>query len=87
MILNTEFYNNTAIARPEKKLNVASVLGKNVRMKRLTAESTAAKTGVTWGGQSVDEKGKVVGKEVWEGIGDGWVSMKASEAVILERGS
>jgi hypothetical protein len=85
VILNTQLYNTTD-TRPAKHVDVISIFGKKLTVKRLTAPNTIAKTGVTWGNQAVDGKtGKFVGKETWESVNNGVVDVFASEAVIIEK--
>ncbi|OCT47376.1 hypothetical protein CLCR_03380 [Cladophialophora carrionii] len=85
VILNTHYYNDTSEARPSKFVNVSSVLGPNIKFRRLTASETTATSGITWAGQSVDASGTVVGKLVTEHASNGVVELLASEAVIVER--
>lgn len=86
VILNTQLYNNTTDERPAKHVDVSSIFGNKLKFKRLSAPTTIAKTGVTWGNQAVDEKtGKFVGKETWESVSKGVVDVFASEAVIIEK--
>ncbi|KAK0101403.1 hypothetical protein ONS95_006577 [Cadophora gregata] len=85
VILNTHYYNGTTETRPAKYVDLSPVLGRNLQVKRLTSANTIAKTGTTWEGQSIDGKGKLVGRETWEGSDGGVVTMFASEAVIVQR--
>ncbi|KAJ9643346.1 hypothetical protein H2199_004025 [Coniosporium tulheliwenetii] len=87
VLLNMHYHNSTTETRPPKSINVAPVLGKDIKMKRLTAPNTIAKTGVMWGMQAVDETGKIAGEEVTETRSDGVVILFASEAVIVEKSS
>lgn len=87
VLLNMHYHNSTTETRPLKSINVAPVLGKEIKMKRLTAPNSIAKTGVTWGMQAVDETGKIAGEEVTETRSDGVVILFASEAVIVEKNS
>ncbi|KAJ9665463.1 hypothetical protein H2201_004345 [Coniosporium apollinis] len=87
VLLNMHYHNSTTETRPPKSINVAPVLGKDIKMKRLTAPNIIAKTGVTWGMQAVDETGKIAGEEVIETRSDGVVILFASEAVIVEKSS
>ncbi|OBT44545.1 hypothetical protein VE00_04882 [Pseudogymnoascus sp. WSF 3629] len=86
VILNTQLYNSTTDTRPAKHVDLSSIFGNKLTVKRLTAPNTIAKTGVTWGNQAVDGKtGKFVGKETWESVNNGVVDVFASEAVIIEK--
>ncbi|ETI29545.1 hypothetical protein G647_01998 [Cladophialophora carrionii CBS 160.54] len=85
VILNTHYYNDTSEERPSKFVNVSSVLGPNVKFRRLTASETTARTGITWAGQSVDASGNAVAKLMTEHASNGLVELLASEAVIVER--
>lgn len=87
VLINTHYHNSSTETRPLKAINVAHVLGKNIKMKRLTAPNTIAKTGVTWGMQTVDTTGKIVGTEDVEMTSDGVVTLFASEAAIVEKTS
>ncbi|OBT90758.1 hypothetical protein VE02_00685 [Pseudogymnoascus sp. 03VT05] len=86
VILNTQLYNSTTDTRPAKRVDLSSIFGKKLAVKRFTAPITIAKTGVTWGNQAVDGKtGKFVGKETWESVNNGVVDVFASEAVIIQK--
>ena len=84
VILNTHYYNATTGTRPAKYVDLSPVLGRNLQVKRLTSANTVAKNGTTWGGQSVNNEGNLVGEEIWEGSQSGVVRMYASEAVIVK---
>lgn len=84
VILNTHYHNGTTETRPAKYVDLSPVLGRNIQVKRLTSANTIAKNGTTWGGQSVNSAGKLVGEEVWEESQSGVVRMFASEAIIVK---
>ncbi|EXJ59619.1 hypothetical protein A1O7_03765 [Cladophialophora yegresii CBS 114405] len=85
VILNTHYYNDTSETRPSKFVNVSSVLGPNIKFRRLTGSETTARSGVTWAGQSVDASGNIVGRLITEHASNGLIQLLASEAVIVER--
>ena len=85
VILNMEYFNETN-TRSSREFNVVSSLGSNLRVRRLTGQSSDARTGVTWTGQSVDASGGIIGDLSIENISTGLVTLLASEAVIVERG-
>ncbi|KAI9170626.1 Beta-glucuronidase [Paramyrothecium foliicola] len=84
VLLNTQFYNKTS-TRTSQEFNVASILGPNLRVRRLTGDTSEAQTGVTWSGQDVDGEGKMIGTQQLERVANGTVKILASEAVIVER--
>lgn len=95
VLLNLDFFNGTSSAngtptddfgRPARRFDVGATLGKQVQVRRLTGENSAATSGVTWAGQSVDGDGAVVDAVQVERVSDGVVTLLASEAVIVERG-
>jgi hypothetical protein len=86
VLLNLEYFNGTSqSARPSRAYGTPRRLGKKLKVRRLTGANSAAATGVTWAGQSVDGNGVVVGALKTEVVEDGWVRLAASEAVIVER--
>jgi len=87
VLLNMHYHNGSTNTRPLKTINLTPVFRKDIRIKRLTAPNTIAKTGVTWKMQSVDAMGKIVGREDVEIRSDGVVTLFASEAVIVESSS
>ena len=81
--LNLEFFNATT-PRPEAhSIDVSSVLGRDLNVRRLTGSSSDVTGNVTWAGQSFDT-GLAVGDVIMESS-TGVVSVGASEAVIIER--
>jgi hypothetical protein len=81
--LNLEFFNATT-PRPEaQSIDVSSILGQDLRVRRLTGSSSDVTGNVTWAGQSFDT-GLAVGDIIMESS-TGVVSVGASEAVIIER--
>lgn len=63
VILNTQLYNSTTDERPVKHVDISSIFGNELSFKRLSAPTTIAKIGVTWGNHVVDDKtGKIVGE-------------------------
>ncbi|KAL5327292.1 hypothetical protein ACEPPN_004986 [Leptodophora sp. 'Broadleaf-Isolate-01'] len=84
VILNTHYHNGTTASRPAKYVDLSPVLGRKLKVKRLTSGNTVARDGTTWGGQKVDGKGVLVGRETWKESTDGVVVMYASEAVIVK---
>ncbi|KAL5353103.1 hypothetical protein ACLOAV_001133 [Pseudogymnoascus australis] len=86
VIINTQMYNGTTDERPAKHVDISSIFGNKLTLKRLSAPTTIAKTGVTWGNQAIDgETGKFVGEETWESVSNGVVDVFASEAMIIEK--
>ncbi|KJK61048.1 hypothetical protein P875_00042697 [Aspergillus parasiticus SU-1] len=85
VLLNTEYFNETT-TRSSREFSVASSLGPNLKIRRLTGQSSDARTGVTWAGQSVDARGRIIGDLSIESVSTGIVTLLASEAVIVERG-
>ncbi|PIG85404.1 hypothetical protein AARAC_002843 [Aspergillus arachidicola] len=85
VLLNTEYFNERT-TRSVREFNVASSLGSNLSVRRLTGQSSDARTGVTWAGQSVDASGGIIGDLSIESVSTGIVTLLASEAVIVERG-
>lgn len=95
VLLNMDFFNGTSFGngssttdapRPARQFHVGATLGKELRVRRLTGETSDATGGVTWAGQSVDGDGVVVGAVDVARVTDGVVTVLASEAVIVERG-
>ncbi|OGM39579.1 hypothetical protein ABOM_011758 [Aspergillus bombycis] len=84
VILNMAYFNGTT-TRSRREFNVASSLGSNLRVRRLTGQSSDARTGVTWAGQSVDASGSIIGDLSIEKVSTGLVTLLSSEAVIVER--
>ncbi|GMG11843.1 unnamed protein product [Aspergillus oryzae var. brunneus] len=84
VLLNTEYFNETT-TRSSREFNIASSLGLNLKVRRLTGQSSDARTGVTWAGQSVDASGGITGDLNIESVSTGIVTLLASEAVIVER--
>jgi hypothetical protein len=86
VLLNLEYFEGTSqSARPSRVYGSARLLGTKLKVRRLTGVNSAATTGVTWAGQSVDANGAIVGALRTEAVEDGVVSLLASEAVIVER--
>ena len=85
VLLNMDYFNETT-PRSSKEFNVASSLGSKLNVRRLTGQSSDARTGVTWAGQSVDGSGGITGDLNIESVSTGIVTLLASEAVIVERG-
>ncbi|KAG8158323.1 hypothetical protein KVR01_012084 [Diaporthe batatas] len=95
VLLNLDFFNGTISAngtsatdatRPARQFDMGAALGRELRVRRLTGDDSAATDGVTWAGQSINGDGAVVGELRVEKITDGVVTLLASEAVIVERG-
>jgi hypothetical protein len=89
VLLNLDFFNGTSetnATRPARRFDVGATLGKQLQVRRLTGENSAATSGATWAGQSVDGDGAIVGEVEVERVTDGVVTLLASEAVIVERG-
>ncbi|KAH7371264.1 glycoside hydrolase superfamily [Pyrenochaeta sp. MPI-SDFR-AT-0127] len=84
ILLNTQFATSGS-NRTSLDFDVKSILGANLEVRRLTGAYSAAKTGVTWAGQSADSAGKIVGDQKVERINNGVVTLLASEAVLVER--
>lgn len=82
VILNTAYFNGTG-ERPENYLDVTSVFGNEVQVKRLTAPSAIATSSVTWANQTVDTTGSIVGDVSIESVADGLIRMAGGEAVIV----
>ncbi|KAH8812634.1 hypothetical protein F5884DRAFT_878457 [Xylogone sp. PMI_703] len=85
VILNLDYCNSTT-PRTYKTSDVSSVLGRKLKVTRLTASSSIATCGLTWAGQTVNQSGKLSGKKIIEIVKDGIVSIGSSEGVIIERG-
>ncbi|KAK4041439.1 glycoside hydrolase superfamily [Parachaetomium inaequale] len=86
VLLNLEYCSGTSqSSRRSTTYGSARLLGKKLRVRRLTGANSAATTGVTWAGQSVDGNGSIIGAVKTESVDDGRVSLFASEAVIVER--
>ncbi|KAF2180894.1 glycoside hydrolase family 79 protein [Zopfia rhizophila CBS 207.26] len=84
VLLNTHYHNGTTETRPSHTLDVSSVLGRNIKFRRLAAANTVAKSGITWAGQYVDSSGHITGDSAVEHASDGLIRLLASEAVIVE---
>jgi hypothetical protein len=86
VLLNLEYFNGTSqSARPSRAYGTPRRLGKKLKVRRLTGANSAATSGVTWAGQTVNGSGAIVGTVKTEHVEDGWVRLAASEAVIVER--
>jgi uncharacterized membrane protein len=86
VLLNLDYYDGqSTAARPTKSFGAPRLLGKKLKLRRLTGANSVATTGVTWAGQHVNEQGAVVGALKAETVEDAWVKLAASEAVIVER--
>ncbi|KAM0563069.1 hypothetical protein ACHAPJ_001915 [Fusarium lateritium] len=86
VFLNLQPYErNSTAPRDCQTFDVGSVLGDNVQVRRLTGADSAATSGVTWAGQSTDDAGRVVGDLIVEKVYRGLVTVRASEAVIVEK--
>ena len=85
VLLNTAFYDGSG-ERLSHHFNAGSLLGaQHLRFRRLTGRTSAATNGITWAGQSVDnETGDIVGEEKIEEVGDGVVTLLASEGAVVE---
>lgn len=83
VLLNLDFSDKTS-PRSSIKLSLSHVLGKNLHVRRLNGAESAAQTGVTWGGQNVDDSGNLVGHLEIENVDDGVVTLLASEGVVVE---
>ena len=84
VFLNTEFFNKNG-SRTSQEFDLSAILGRKLRLRRLTGEASEAKSGITWAGQDVDGDGRMLGTEQVERITDGIVKVFSSEAVIVER--
>lgn len=83
VLLNLEFFDGTS-PRPVQHLDLEESLGRNLRVRRLKGVVSASQTSVEWTGQSVAEDGTIAGRLDVEQVHDGFVSLFASEAVIVE---
>jgi hypothetical protein len=85
IILNLAFLpaNSTAHVKPAKYVDVSGILGKQVKVTRLSGPGSDSISGATLAGQSFDS-GKPSGKKVVEKV-KGMVKLRSSEAVIVEK--
>jgi hypothetical protein len=83
VLLNLEFFDGTS-PRTVQHLDLGKYLGRNLGVRRLTGAVSASQTSVEWAGQSVAEDGTIAGRLDVEEVHDGFVSLFASEAVIVE---
>ena len=84
ILLNTQLAEGNS-SRSSIEFNVKSVLGSKIKIQRLTGPNSAAKTGVSWAGQTVGKDGKIEGSRKVERSSNGIVTLLASEAVVVER--
>ncbi|KAH6691291.1 glycoside hydrolase superfamily [Plectosphaerella plurivora] len=86
VLLNLGYFNETSGSeRGIQKVDVGSLMGPGLGVRRLTGHHSDATTGVTWAGQSTDDSGKIVGEAQVENACGGYVTLFDSEAVIVER--
>jgi hypothetical protein len=85
IILNLAYLpaNSTAQVKPVKHVDVSGILGKQVKVTRLSGPGSDSISGATLAGQSFDS-GKPSGKIVVEKV-KGTVKLRSSEAVIVEK--
>lgn len=85
IILNLAYLpaNSTVYVKPEKYVDLSSILGKRIKVTRLSGPGSDSISGATLAGQSFDT-GKPRGNKVVE-KGNGTVKLRSSEAVIVER--
>lgn len=83
VLLNLDFFDGNA-TRSSERFNLSEVLGSKLEVRRLTADSSAAQTGVSWAGQQIDEDGILQRELDVERIDNGVVTVFSSEAVIVE---
>jgi len=83
VLLNLDYFEGNAI-RSSERFDLTEILGSTLEVRRLTANISAAQTGVSWTGQQVDENGVVQGELDIESIDNGVVTVFGSEAVIVE---
>ena len=86
VVLNLDFYNDTAIVRPKEKVDVQAILGQKLTATRFTGplSITTGTENITWAGQSYST-GSAFGSRLFESWHSGVVEVAASEAVIIER--
>ena len=87
-IVNLEMWNSTQVGeRPHENIQLpgGARAWNGAKARRLTAPGVDVKTGVTFAGMSVDENGKIVGKEELEDVYEGMVKVGAGEAVLVTR--
>lgn len=85
VIINTAYYYGTG-ERPVKTSDFSVSLGKKLKVRRLTGPAVNAKIDISWSGQEVNGEGKLKGELIAERVTDGLVTIKAGEAVIVQRG-
>ena len=83
VLLNLEFFDGTS-PHPSQHLDLRKYLGKSLQVRRLTGAVSASQDSVEWAGQSVAEDGTIAGGLDIEEVQDGFISLFASEAVIVE---
>lgn len=81
--LNLEFYDSAKNRPVSQDIDVSHVLGQTVSVRRFTGVGSDATGNVTWAGQSFDT-GFGVGTIIVENYTKGEVSIRASEAVLIE---
>lgn len=82
VIVNMDMFNAT-MAESERSSVVVTLPTGAKDLKRLTARGADVKSGVSYGGQTVNDNAEVVGDEVREAVNGGIVEVKASEAVLV----
>jgi hypothetical protein len=85
VIINTAYYYGTG-ERPVKTSDFSSSLGKRLKVRRLTGPAVKANVDISWSGQKEDSERKLEGLLIVERVRDGLVTIKAGEAVIVQRG-
>lgn len=85
VLLNTAFYGGSG-ERGQHTFHVGHLLGSaRLCFRRLTGPESAARDGVTWAGQRVENAdGKIVGSARVEEARGGRVTLQASEGAIVE---
>jgi hypothetical protein len=81
--LNLEFFDSTKTRPVSQDIDVSHVLGQVVSVRRFTGLDSDATGNVTWAGQSFDT-GFGLGDKIVENCSKGQVSIRASEAVLIE---
>jgi hypothetical protein len=82
--LNLEFYDSATTRPVSQDIDVSDILGQSVSVRRFAGVGSDATGNVTWAGQSFDT-GLGVGNVIIENYSKGYISVGASEAVLIER--
>jgi hypothetical protein len=81
--LNLEFYDSTTTRPVSQDIDVSDILGQRISVRRFAGVGSDATGNVTWAGQSFDT-GLAVGNIIVENYNTGYISVGASEAVLIE---